>query len=82
MFAAAIKLRYSKPEVARKYKIPGGKLGMWLIAGLGFVVCVFIFLVGFIPPTQISVGNVFTYESILILGCVVMCFPMLFKKNN
>jgi glutamate:GABA antiporter len=82
MFAAAIKLRYSQPDIERKYKIPGGNFGMWLIAGLGFSVCVLIFFIGFIPPTQIAIGNTTNYEVILILGCAVMCFPVFFKKQK
>ena len=35
MYAAAIRLRYSEPDRLRKFKIPGGILGMWLMAGLG-----------------------------------------------
>ena len=71
MFAAAIKLRYSKPSVIRKYKVPGGKLGIWVIASIGFSACILIFFIGFVPPTQIPVGNTVVYESILILGCII-----------
>lgn len=81
MFAAAIKLRYSQPNIERKYKIPGGKFGMWLVAGLGFLVCVMIFFIGFVPPSQIPIGNTATYEAILILGCVVMCLPIFIKHK-
>ena len=38
MFAAAIRLRYSQPNVTRPYKIPGGKLGIWVISGVAFLV--------------------------------------------
>ena len=31
LFAAAIKLRYKKPNVARAFKIPGGKVGIWMV---------------------------------------------------
>ena len=35
IFPAAIKLRYSYPEVHRPYRVPGGKnLGMWIMGGL------------------------------------------------
>ena len=34
IFPAAIKLRYSYPEVHRPYRVPGGKnLGMWIMGG-------------------------------------------------
>lgn len=76
MFAAAIKLRYSQPLIERKYRIPGGNLGMWLVAGLGFLVSIVIFFIGFVPPTQIPIGNTLIYKMILIIGCVVMCLPI------
>ena len=37
MYAAAIKLRYSYPDMPRHFRwCPGGNLGMWMIAGGGF----------------------------------------------
>jgi len=30
-------------------------------------------LLGFIPPTQVAVGNVFIYETILIAGIIICC---------
>lgn len=53
LFAAAIKLRYSKPEVARAYKIPGGKMGMWLVSGIAFLTSLFAIIVGFIPTPDV-----------------------------
>ena len=44
MYSAAIKLRYSQPETKRPFKIPGGKLGMWITAGWGFVAIAFVFI--------------------------------------
>ena len=35
MFAAAIKLKHSHPHVKRSLMFPGGKIGMWCVAGLG-----------------------------------------------
>ncbi|MBS3809360.1 MAG: amino acid permease [Desulfobacterales bacterium] len=54
MFAAAIKLRYSHPEVERGYKIPGGNPGMWLVSGLAILSCIFVIIFGFIPPEAVS----------------------------
>ncbi len=73
MFAAAIKLRYSHPTVPRAYKIPNPHKGMWLISILGMISCLFGFFLVFIPPSQIEVGNIFIYETFLILGLLVMC---------
>jgi putative glutamate/gamma-aminobutyrate antiporter len=73
VFLAAIKLRYSQPSVKREYKIPVGNLGMWLVAGIGFVGALFTLLVGFFPPSQIKTGNVMFYEAFLIIGTIVTC---------
>src|SRR6478735_1896219 len=34
IFPAALKLRYSHPEVARPYRVPWGNTGMWLATGI------------------------------------------------
>lgn len=33
MYAAVIKLRYSQPNTVRRFKIPGGIVGVWILAG-------------------------------------------------
>lgn len=71
LFSAGIKLRYSQPDKPRTYKIPGGKIGMWLVAGTGLVCCLGTILIGFAPPTQIPMDNVFFFEAFLIGGLVL-----------
>ncbi len=68
MFAAGIKLRYTQPDKPRAYKIPGGKLGMWATAGMGFICCVFTLFIGFVPPTQLQISDVAFFEAFLISG--------------
>ncbi|MDP3704916.1 MAG: APC family permease [Legionellaceae bacterium] len=68
LFSAGIKLRYSQPDKPRAYKIPGGKIGMWLVSGTGLVCCLGTILIGFVPPTQIPMDSVFFFESFLIGG--------------
>lgn len=53
LFAALIKLRYSQPNVSRPFKIPGGKLGAWLVAGTGMFGLIFAFIVGVWPTTSL-----------------------------
>src|SRR5690606_6043846 len=31
IFAALIKLRYSQPDTERAYRIPGGRIGVWVV---------------------------------------------------
>lgn len=80
LFATAIRLRYKQPDTPRKYRVPGGNLGMWLVAGSGMLLAAFVFILGLFPPSQLAVGSIFTYETILIGGIIIICLPVLFKK--
>lgn len=73
MFLAAIKLRYSHPEIPRAYRVPYGKPGIWFIGLLGTISSGIGFLVGFVPPGQLQVGNLYFYEGFLVLGLFFMC---------
>jgi amino acid transporter len=71
MYAAAIRLRYSQPDLKRSYRVPGGTVGMWCISGVGFAGVAFAFLVGFFPPTQLPVGSPALYIGLVVGGTVV-----------
>lgn len=86
MFISGIVLRYKRPDVKRHYKIPGGNVGMWVVAGLGIIGCVFSIILGFFPPEQIQTGNLLFYESFLAIGIILMCAApfiiLCFKKPS
>jgi amino acid transporter len=65
MYAAAIRLRYSKPALARPFKVPGGTVG--------FAGVLFSFLVAFFPPDQLPVGSPSLYVGIVAGGTVIFC---------
>ena len=74
MFAAAIKLRYSKPDAVRPYKVPGGKFGMWCISGIAWLTSLFAIIVGFIPtPGVREKGTLYVlgYIAFLFIGTLV-----------
>jgi len=71
LYASAITLRYKRPEIVRPYKVPGGNLGMWLIAGLGLIAVVFAIIIAFFPPAQLSVADPKTYVTFLIVGTLI-----------
>lgn len=81
MFASAIKLRISQPDLPRPFKIPGGKnLGMWIIAGIGFLGVAFAFIVGFFPPSNLPVGNPVLYVSLVAAGLIIFTgMPLLIQ---
>lgn len=73
MFAGAIVLRYKMKKAGRPFRI--GKAGnglMWFIGGLGFLGSLLAFILSFIPPSQISIGNSIVWYSVLIIGVIVM----------
>ncbi|CFQ45471.1 putative amino acid permease [Yersinia aleksiciae] len=68
MFSSAIYLRYSQPQRPRPYRIPGGDIGMWIIGGAGWIGSILVFLLSFVPPSQIAIGSPKTYVGILIIA--------------
>lgn len=75
MFAAAIKLRISAPDHPRAFRIPGGIIGMLIVAGVGILGALTTLVVSFMPPEGINVGNISKYEITLVLGLISMCLP-------
>ena len=86
MFLAAIRLRYTKPDVPRAYKIPGGKAGMWIVGCLGLSTVLFTMIVSFFPPKQLAIGNASLYVTFLGVGLlIIVLIPLLiyhFKKAS
>jgi amino acid transporter len=71
MYAAAIRLRYSQPDLKRSYRVPFGIAGMWTIAGVGFAGVAFAFVVSFFPPSQLPVGSPSLYVGLVVAGTLL-----------
>lgn len=86
MFAAVIMLRYRHPNVERAYRIPGGKLGVWVVAIFGIVSCLVTIIIGFFPPKGMAIGSISVYETTLVAGVLFFCLvPFViyyFKKRQ
>lgn len=72
LFAAAIKLRYSQPNVKRPFAIPFGKVGIWIVGGVGLLSALSGFVVGFFPPTALPKELVFPYEIATLFGILAI----------
>ncbi len=70
MYMAAIKLRRTQPNMERPYKIPGGMVGMVLIAGIGIVAALFALVLAFFPPSQLPVGSPASYVAVVAVGTI------------
>lgn len=70
MFASAIYLRITKPDLPRAFKIPGGICGISFIGGIGFLGVLFGFIVAFFPPTNLPIGQPSLYVALVAIGTV------------
>ena len=80
MYLAAIKLRYSQSNAKRAFKIPGGKIGMWIIGGWGIISMIIIFVLALMPPEQANVESIslVAFEALMIVGTIgVVAIPQL-----
>jgi glutamate:GABA antiporter len=75
VFAALVRLRYSRPDVPRPYRVPGGLPGVWVVGGVGLLGCVGSFVLGFVPPSQLATGSTTVYVLLLALATVVLSLP-------
>jgi amino acid transporter len=72
IFAAAIRLRYTQPDTVRAYKIPGGKPGIWIVAGVGILGSAFSLMIGFVPPSGVSHFPTLIYIAVM-LALIAIC---------
>lgn len=73
MFIAALRLRYSKPNVERKYRVSKGNGGIWVVSMVGSVAVLFAVFMGFLPPKELLFTNVFVLE-LFMIGAYVFFF--------
>jgi len=72
MYISVVRLRITKPEAPRPFKIPGGKAGLALVVGIGAIGALFTFLLGFIPATHLSVQGTIAYVAVMVFGMLAI----------
>ena len=72
MYISVVRLRITKPDAPRPFKIPGGNLGLVLVVGLGVAGAVFTFFLGFIPATHLSTSGTIAYVAVMAVGMIVI----------
>ncbi len=89
MFISFLKLRHDQPNRPRLFKVPGGNVGAYLVAGVGLLASVFGIVLAIIPPAQVAeeVGSPVTYVVVIvaiILVTFAICFTvyMASKKHD
>ncbi|MDD5568685.1 MAG: amino acid permease [Candidatus Omnitrophica bacterium] len=81
MYAAGIFLRYKSAGMTRKFRVPGGIIGMWVVGLVGIGGVLFAFIVAFFPPSQLPVGNPTQYVLLVVGGTVVFSAIPFFIKG-
>jgi len=86
MFLSAIYLRYKRPDVKRKFKIPGKNIGIWIACLLGMISMILSFIIAFFPPSEFPPEHETLYHTILIVGIsIIFILPFIitaFKKPS
>ena len=81
-FAAAIKLHINLPQKEGAFRIPGGKIGGYIVGGIGASACLITMALGFLPPETVKVGNIWSYELTLIIGILIFALPPFFMARK
>ncbi|HSW72981.1 MAG TPA: APC family permease [Chlamydiales bacterium] len=72
MFFAA--LQYHKKN--QNFMLPGGIWGLRTLCCLGLLGCLLTIIVGFFPPTEISIGTPLRYAMLILFGNLIMIAPV------
>lgn len=75
LFAAALRLRITQPNKPRAYKVPGGRVGIWLAGAAGFLSCGFVLFIGFVPPGNTASGDELRYTLTMLVGYLLFTTP-------
>ena len=78
LFAAFIKLRYKYPETPRPFKAPGGNTTVWILSLMAIITCISTIGLSFLPPEHINLGDIYIYESYLIISFILFVISPFF----
>ncbi len=56
IFSSVIRLRYTKKDLLRPFKVPGGMLGIWLIPGISIITCFGGIVLSYFPPANLKLA--------------------------
>lgn len=83
MFITAIVLRYREPDVeVSAFRVPGGTLGLYFVAGIGIIGTLLTIVVSFLPPEDVDIVHTGWYFISLAVGLLLMCIPPLLLKDH
>lgn len=86
MFISFLRLRRDQPNRPRTFKVPGGTVGAWVVAGTGLAASIFGIVLALYPPSQVKqeVGSGTTYVTIIliIIALVIVGSLLLYRLSR
>lgn len=84
IYFAFIRLRRTQPQKRRGFRVPGGKFGEVVVAGIGILGALVAMILSFFPPSQINTGSPVVYVLIIFCGALLFfCVPLIvFAKRK
>lgn len=84
IYFAFIRLRRTQPQKPRGFRVPGGKFGEIVVAGIGILGAFVAMILSFFPPSQINTGSPLVYVLIIFCGALIFfCVPLIvFSKRK
>jgi amino acid transporter len=83
MYLSVIRLRLTRPEAPRPFRIPGGGPGLIAVVGTGIVGALFTFVLGFVPANPLSGPATAAYVAVMGLGMlIVVATPFLLHRGR
>ncbi len=70
MFAASVQLRYSHPDVPRRYRVPFGNVGIWSLASVGSIAGMIAIGFAFLPPELVPESQRYAYRLVVVVGFI------------
>lgn len=73
MYASLRRLRATRPDLPRPYRIPGGRVGLGVVTIGGTLACLAVIAINFVPPSQLDSVSFPLYAGAMVLGVVTVC---------
>jgi amino acid transporter len=83
MYLSVVRLRKTRPDVVRPYRIPGGRVGLYVVTGAGGLACIVAIGLDLIPPSQLQNVSFLTYAGVMLAALtVIVSVPFIVRSRR
>jgi amino acid transporter len=76
IFLSALVLRLRSKRTTVTFRIPGGRIGLWITVLLGIFACLSTIAITFLPPDHVDIGSPLGYAIKILCGSVAAILPL------